>query len=70
VTCTAGGKLLIRTADAVEARESGLKQLVVLVEFEDFKPRRLLTTAPADQAALKALGAAADRDSRMVEGFA
>ena len=28
-----GGKALIRTADAVESREAGLKQRVVVMEF-------------------------------------
>jgi len=32
-----GGKILIHTADAIEPRESGLKQRIVVTEFESFE---------------------------------
>lgn len=63
-----GGKPLIRTADAIEARESGLKQRVVVIEFESFEKARATYNGAAYQAALKTLGSAADRDFRIVEG--
>ena len=64
-----GGKTLIRTAD-VEARESGLKQRIVVTEFESIEKAIATYSSPAYQAALKALGSAAERDFRIVEGVA
>ena len=65
-----GGKALIRTADAVEPREAGVKQRVVVMEFESFASA-LATYNSADyKTALKVLGSAAERDFRIVEGVA
>lgn len=63
-----GGKLLIRTADAIEPRESGLKQRMVVTGFESFQKALATYNSAAYQAALKVLGSAADRDFRIVEG--
>jgi uncharacterized protein (DUF1330 family) len=63
-----GGKALIRTADAIEPRESGLKQRVVVMEFESFEKAVATYNSAAYQAALKVLGSAAERDFRIVEG--
>ena len=63
-----GGKALVRTADAVEPRESGLKQRVVIIEFESFDQAIATYNSEAYRAAVKALGAGADRDFRIVEG--
>jgi uncharacterized protein (DUF1330 family) len=63
-----GGKALIRTADAVEPREAGLKQRVVVMEFESFERALATYNSAAYQAALKVLGSAAERDLRIVEG--
>jgi uncharacterized protein (DUF1330 family) len=63
-----GGKVLIRTADALEAREAGLKQRVVVIEFESFERARATYNSPAYQAAVKILGSAVERDFRIVEG--
>jgi uncharacterized protein (DUF1330 family) len=65
-----GGKALIRTADAVEPREAGLKQRVVVVEFESFERAIATYNSAAYQAALKVLGSAVERDFRIVEGAA
>jgi uncharacterized protein (DUF1330 family) len=65
-----GGKALIRTADALEPREAGLKQRVVVIEFESFERARDTYSSAAYQAALKVLGSAAERDFRIVEGVA
>ncbi|HEX4770252.1 MAG TPA: DUF1330 domain-containing protein [Bryobacteraceae bacterium] len=62
-----GGKALIRTSD-VEARESGLQQRVVVIEFESVEKAKATYASAAYQAALKVLGSAADRDLRIVEG--
>ena len=64
-----GGKALIRTADALETREAGLKQRVVVMEFESFERALGTYNSAAYQAALKVLGSAAERDFRIVEGL-
>jgi uncharacterized protein (DUF1330 family) len=63
-----GGKTLIRTADAIEPRESGLKQRIVVTEFESFEKAVAVYNSQAYQAALKVLGSAAERDFRIAEG--
>jgi uncharacterized protein (DUF1330 family) len=65
-----GGKLLIRTADMIEPRESGLKQRIVVTEFESFEKALATYDSAAYQSALKVLGSAAERDFRIVEGTA
>jgi uncharacterized protein (DUF1330 family) len=62
-----GGKTLIRTAE-VESRESGMNQRVVVMEFESFDKAVATYNSAAYQAALQALGSAAERDFRIVEG--
>ena len=64
-----GGKMIIRTADAIEPRESGLKQRTVVTEFESFEKALATYNSPAYEAARKVLGSAADRDFRIVEGI-
>ena len=66
----AGGKTLVRTAEAIEPRESGLKQRIVVTEFESFERAVATYNSTAYQAALKVLGSAAERDFRIVEGTA
>jgi uncharacterized protein (DUF1330 family) len=63
-----GGKAVIRTADAIEPREEGLKQRLVVMEFESFQKAVAVYNSAAYQAALKVLGHAAERDFRIVEG--
>jgi uncharacterized protein (DUF1330 family) len=63
-----GGRVLVRTADAVEAREAGRKQRTVIIEFESFERAVAAYNSDAYQAALKALGSATERDFRIVEG--
>ncbi len=65
-----GGKTVIRTADAVEPQESGLKQRVVVIEYESFQKALDTYHSPAYEAARKVLGSAAERDFRIVEGVA
>lgn len=62
-----GGNILLRTADA-EARESGVNQRIVVVEFESFEKAVAAYNSAAYQGALHALGSAAERDFRIVEG--
>jgi uncharacterized protein (DUF1330 family) len=62
-----GGKVLIRAAEA-EARESGLNQRIVVIEFDSFEAAIGTYASAAYQAALHTLGSAAERDFRIVEG--
>ncbi|HTP32589.1 MAG TPA: DUF1330 domain-containing protein [Candidatus Acidoferrales bacterium] len=64
-----GGAAVIRTADAIEPREAGLKQRIVVIEFESFEKALATYDSAAYQAALKVLGSA-ERDFRIVEGVA
>lgn len=64
-----GGKALVRTSDAIEAFEAGLKQRIVITEFESFEKAIATYKSDAYQVALKALGTAAERDFRIVEGL-
>jgi len=61
---------LIRTAETIEPSESGLKQRIVVTEFENFEKALATYNSAAYQAALKVLGSAAERDFRIVEGVA
>lgn len=63
-----GGKALVRTSDAVEPREAGLKQRAVIVEFESFEKALEVYNSEAYKVALKTLGSSAERDFRIVEG--
>jgi uncharacterized protein (DUF1330 family) len=64
-----GGRFLIRAAaDTIEARESGLTQRLVVTEFESLHKAIATYNSDAYQQALRALGAGADRDFRIVEG--
>jgi uncharacterized protein (DUF1330 family) len=63
-----GGKALVRTSDALEIFESGLKQRTVVIEFESFEKAKTTYNSEAYRAALKALGSGAERDFRIVEG--
>jgi uncharacterized protein (DUF1330 family) len=64
-----GGRPLVRTAEAIEPHESGIKQRIVVIEFETFEKAKATYTSPAYQAALKVLGSAVERDFRIVEGI-
>jgi len=63
-----GGKFIARGA-AVAAYENGLKERVVIVEFESAEKAVAAHESPAYQEALRVLGKAADRDVRIVEGM-
>ena len=65
-----GGTIIVRTADAIEPREAGLMQRTVIVEFDSYVQAQRVYASDAYQAALRALGAGAERDFRIVEGLA
>jgi uncharacterized protein (DUF1330 family) len=64
-----GGKTLVRTSGAIEAFEAGLKQRVVIIEFESFEKAVATYNSDAYKVALNTLGTAAERDFRIVEGL-
>jgi uncharacterized protein (DUF1330 family) len=63
----AGGRFLARGMPA-KIYEAGMNERVVLVEFDSVAQAIAAHDTTAYQAALKALGDAADRDIRIVEG--
>lgn len=66
-----GGTILaFRTGDAVKALEAGLQQLTVIVEFPSLEQAQRAYASEVYKAALHALGNAAVRDFRIVEGGA
>ncbi len=65
----AGGRFLAR-GNAAKAYEAGVAQRVVLIEFESVERAVAAHESEGYQAALKALGKAAERDLRIVEGLA
>jgi uncharacterized protein (DUF1330 family) len=64
----AGAKFLAR-GTAVKAYEKGLKERVVVIEFDTVEQAVAAHDGPGYQAALKALGDGAQRDIRIVEGL-
>ena len=64
----AGAKFLAR-GNAVKAYEKGLTERCVIIEFDSVAQAVAAHDGPGYQAALKALGNAAQRDIRIVEGL-
>lgn len=64
----AGGRFLAR-GNAARAYEKGLKERIVIIEFDSVEKAIAAHDGPGYQAALKALGNAAQRDLRIVEGL-
>lgn len=64
-----GGKIIVRTADAIAPREAGQMQRTVVVEFASFEQAQNTYDGAAYQAALRELGQGAERDFRIVEGL-
>ena len=63
-----GGKILASTNDIV-AKENGLKEQTVLIEFESLEKALKAYESPEYQEALKALDGGVDRDFRIFEGL-
>ena len=63
----AGGRFLVR-GNPAKTYESGLNQRTVITEWESVAKAIAGHDSPGYQAALKALGNAAERDVRIVEG--
>ena len=64
-----GGRFLVRGMPA-KTYEAGLNQRTVVIEFDSVATAIATHDSPAYQAAMKALGDAAVRDIRIVEGAA
>jgi len=65
---TFAGRLLTKFASQVEAREAGLQQRVIIVEFDSYDIALAAYKSDAYQKAVQALGSGAERDFRIVEG--
>ena len=65
----AGGRFLAR-GNAAKAYEKGLKERIVIIEFDSVDKAVAAHDGAGYQAALKKLGNAAQRDLRIVEGLA
>jgi uncharacterized protein (DUF1330 family) len=63
-----GGRFLARGMPA-KTYEAGLIQRTVMIEFESVAQAVAVHDSPAYQEALRALGNAAERDMRIVEGI-
>lgn len=63
----AGGRFLVR-GNPAKVYEAGLNQRTVVVEFDSVAAAVAAHDSAAYQQALKALGDAAERDMRIVEG--
>jgi uncharacterized protein (DUF1330 family) len=63
----AGGRFLVRAMPS-RVHELGMKERVVIVEFDNVHKAMSAHDTPAYQEALKALGDGAERDFRIVEG--
>lgn len=65
---SAGGRFLVRGTPA-KTYEAGLNQRVVMIEFDGMAQAIAAHDSPGYQEALRALGDAAERDVRIVEGL-
>ena len=65
----AGGRFIVRGSPA-QTYEQGVKERVVIVEFDSVQKAIAAHDSPDYQQALKALGDGAERDMRVVEGAA
>ncbi len=64
----AGGRFLVRGIPT-KVVEAGINDRTVIIEFDSVEKAIATYQSPEYQAALKALGGAAVRDMRFVEGF-
>ena len=63
-----GARTLVSPGSAVTAHEAGLKQMTVVVEFDSYEVALAAYESADYKKALTALGPAAERDFRIVEG--
>ena len=65
----AGGKFLAAGDCRVVAKENGIEQRTVLIEFDSFEAAVAAYESDAYQKALDVLAGGADRDVRLLEGI-
>jgi uncharacterized protein (DUF1330 family) len=65
---TAGGGQFLARGNPAKVYENGVMQRIVILEFPSVAAATAAHDSPAYQEALKALGNAADREIRIVEG--
>lgn len=63
-----GGRVLTRSTSRVQPHEAGLQLLTIVVEFDTYDTALAAYNSEVYEKALRALGAGADRDFRIVEG--
>jgi uncharacterized protein (DUF1330 family) len=63
-----GGRNLTTFASQMQAREAGLQQRTIVVEFDSYDFALAAYESEAYQKAIQALGSGAQRDFRIVEG--
>jgi uncharacterized protein (DUF1330 family) len=63
-----GARFLTSPTSKIQGREAGLQQLTIVVEFDSFDIALEAYQSEAYKKALQALGSAAERDFRIVEG--
>lgn len=66
-TAPFGGRYLARGTAAI-AYEAGIKERIVITEFDSLEKAKAAHDSPAYQEAMRALGDGAVRDVRIVEG--
>ena len=64
----AGGGRFLARGNPAKVYEAGINQRIVVIEFESLAAAIATHDSPAYQEALNALGDAAERDLRLVEG--
>ena len=69
VIMAAGGRFLVGGDCRVVAKENGIAQRTVLIEFDSFDAAMAAYESEAYQKALEALSGGADRDVRLLEGI-
>lgn len=65
---TGGGGVFLARGTAVHAYEKGIKERVVVIQFDSVAAAVAAHDSPGYRAALEALGDGATRDIRIVEG--
>jgi uncharacterized protein (DUF1330 family) len=63
-----GARLLVSPKSVVTAREAGLKQMTVVVEFDSYEIALAAYESAEYKKALAALGSGVERDFRIAEG--
>ena len=63
-----GGRMLVSPTSVVTAKEAGLEQMTVLIEFDSYEFALMAYQSDDHKKALAVLGSGDERDFRIVEG--